>query len=284
MIARLAPFAFIALWSSAFIAVRAGLPDVSPLYFLAVRFAIAAAVLLAVALALRQSWASLAGRWHHLALSGALINAVYLSLIYLALQWISGAIVALIGALNPMLVALLAGPALGERFSARQWSGVLLGFLGVALTVGARAAESTAELGPMLIAVVGILAFTAGTLYHGRYGRGASLIPANTVQMLAAALTSAAFVLLFESPRAVWTPTAIATLLWLALAVSIGGMGLFLYLMKAGAAGKVAANFYLTPGVTAVMGWLVLGETLSPLGLAGLAIASAGVWLVQSSR
>ena len=64
-----------------------------------------------------------------------------------------------------------------------------------------------------------------------------------------------------------WTPTAIVTLLWLALAVSIGGMGLFLYLMKAGAAGKVAANFYLTPGVTAVMGWLVLGESLSSLGL-----------------
>jgi drug/metabolite transporter (DMT)-like permease len=284
MIARLAPFAFIALWSSAFVAVRAGLPDVSPLYFLAVRFAIASVVLVALAVATRQSWVGVAARWHHLALAGALINAVYLSAAYIAMQRVSGAIMALIGAHNPMLVALLAGTVLGERFSARQWAGVLLGFLGVALTVGARAAESAAELVPMLIGAAGILALTVGTLYHGRYGRGIALMPANAVQMIAAAATAGLLVLLFETPRAAWTPTAVATLLWLALAVSIGGMGLFLYMMKSGMAGKVTANFYLTPGVTAVMGWAILGEQLSLLGLAGLAIASAGVWLVQSSR
>lgn len=284
MIARLAPFVFIALWSSAFIAVRAGLPDVSPLYFLAVRFVIAAAVLVALALATGQSWAGVGARWHHLALTGALINAVYLSMAYIAMQRVSGAVMALIGTLNPMLVAVLAGPVLGERFTVRQWAGVLLGILGVALTVGARAAESAAELVPMLIGAAGIFALTFGTLYHGRHGRGIALLPANAVQMLAAAATATLFVLLLETPRAVWTPTAIAALLWLALAVSVGCMGLFLYLLKTGTAGKVAANFYLTPGVAAVMGWAILGETLSPLGLAGLAIASAGVWLVQSSR
>jgi len=284
MIARLAPFAFILLWSSAFVAVRAGLPDVSPLLFLALRFALASAVLLAAMLTLRQSWRPLLGRWQHLALAGALMNAVYLACAYIAMQRVSGAVMALIGALNPMLVALLAGPVLGERFAPRQWLGVVLGFCGVALTVGTRAAESAAELAPMLIGAAGILALTLGTLYHGRHGRGVPLLPANLVQMGAAALTAGAFVLLLETPHANWTPTAVATLLWLTFAVSIGGMGLFLFMLKSGTAGRVAANFYLTPGVTAVMGWLMLGETLSPLAFGGLVVASAGVWLVQKAR
>jgi len=284
MIARLAPFAFILLWSSAFVAVRAGLPDVSPLYFLFLRFVLATAVLGGVMLALRQSWRPLSGRWLHLALAGALINAVYLSAAYLAMQHVSGAVMALIGALNPILVALLAGPMLGERFTARQWSGLLLGFLGVALTVATRAGESSGELAPMLIGAAGILALTVGTLYHGRHGRGVPLLPANAVQMAAAALTAGVFVALFETPHATWSPTALATLLWLTFAVSIGGMGIFLFMLKTGTAGKVAANYYLTPGVTVVMGWLILNETLSPLALAGLAVASGGVWLIQSSR
>jgi drug/metabolite transporter (DMT)-like permease len=284
MLARIAPLGFILLWSSAFIAVRAGLVDVTALYYLFLRFALAGATLALAMLALRQSWRPLAGRWYHLAFAGALMNTVYLSAAYYALARVSGAIIALIGALNPLLTALLAGPVLGERFSRRQWLGIALGVLGVAMVVGVRASEGAAEFVPMLVSAVGILALVAGTLYHGRYGRGVPLLPANAVQMSAAALTAGVLMLVLETPHADWTPSAIGWLLWLTFAVSIGGMGLFLYMMKTGTAGKVAANFYLTPGVTAVMGWLMLGETLSPLAVVGLLVASAGVWLVQSSR
>jgi drug/metabolite transporter (DMT)-like permease len=58
-------------------------------------------------------------------------------------------------------------------------------------------------------------------------------------------------------------------------------MALLLYMLKTGTAGRVAANFYLTPGTTAMLGWLILGEALSPLAILGFAIASVGVWLVN---
>jgi drug/metabolite transporter (DMT)-like permease len=44
----------------------------------------------------------------------------------------------------------------------------------------------------------------------------------------------------------------------------------------------VAASFYLVPGVVALLSWWLLGETLTPLGLGGLALASLGVWLTQA--
>ena len=279
-LARPAPLLFVLLWSSAFVAVRAGLPHVSPIYFLTVRFALATALLLAAALVWRQEWSSLRGRWGHLALTGATINGLYLTAGYLAMTRISGATLALIGALQPILVAALSGPMLGERFAPRQWLGFALGFIGVGLVVGLKAADS-AEFVGALWGLVGVACLTGGTLYYSRFGRGAALIPANAVQLGSAAIVCAGLTLAFEDVQAHWTPTAVGTLLWLTVAVSLGGMALYLFMLKRGAAGRVSANFYLTPGVTAVMGWAILGETLSPLALVGLAVASAGVWLVN---
>jgi drug/metabolite transporter (DMT)-like permease len=57
-------------------------------------------------------------------------------------------------------------------------------------------------------------------------------------------------------------------------------MALFYLLLNRGAAGEVAANFYLIPGLVAFLGWSLLGEALAPLALVGFAVASAGVFLV----
>lgn len=280
LLARLAPLAFILLWSMAFVAVRAGLPDVSPLYFLAVRFALATMILLAIAALWRLGWSGLRNTWRHFVVAGVLINALYLSAGYLAMTEIAGATLALIGALHPLLTALLAGPVLGERFRARQWLGVACGIVGVALVVGIDAGDLAQRSG-VAWGLAGVACLTAGTLYYSRYCRGLGLVQANTVQLAAAAAVTAAFALAFEDIRADWTPTALATLGFLVCGVSLGGMALLLYMLKTGTAGRVAANFYLTPGTTAVLGWLILGEALSPLAILGFAIASAGVWLVH---
>lgn len=280
LLARVAPLAFIFLWSMAFVAVRAGLPDVSPLYFLAVRFALATAILVAIAALWRLEWSGLAKTWRHFVVAGVLINALYLSAGYLAMTEIAGATLALIGALHPLLTALLSGPVLGERFRARQWLGVACGIAGVALVVGIDV-EDFAQRAGVAWGLGAVACLTAGTLYYSRYCRGLGLVQANTVQLAAAAVVTAAFALAFEDVRADWTPTALATLGFLVCGVSLGGMALLLYMLKTGTAGRVAANFYLTPGATAVLGWAILGEALSPLAILGFAIASAGVWLVN---
>ncbi len=280
LFARLAPLAFIFLWSMAFVAVRAGLPDVSPLYFLAVRFAIATVILVTIAALWRLGWTGLRQTWRHFVVAGVLINALYLSAAYLAMTEISGATLALLGALHPLLTALLSGPVLGERFRARQWLGVACGIAGVALVVGIDANDLAQRAG-VAWGLGSVVCLTAGTLYYSRYCRGLGLVQANTIQLAAAAAVTAAFALAFEDVRADWTPTALATLGFLVCAVSLGGMALLLYMLKNGAAGRVAANFYLTPGTTAVLGWLILGETLSPLAILGFVIASVGVWLVN---
>ena len=88
-------------------------------------------------------------------------------------------------------------------------------------------------------------------------------------------------VLLFEDVHVTVTPELIWSFLYLTFGVSLGGMGLYLYMLKTGTAGKVAANFYITPGLTAILGWQILGEHLSLNVLAGFALAIVGLWMVH---
>ena len=280
MLARVAPFAFILLWSSSFLTARVGLVDVSPLLFVGLRLVLAAGALVVLMLLSRQSWTPLRGRWHHLALAGALVNGVTLGTFHVGMVTVNAAVMALVQALNPMVIALLAGPVLGERMTRRQWTGLALGAIGVALVVAPRALESRTELTAILLGFVGTLGLSLGTIYFGRHGRGVPLLPATTVQLLAAAVLVILSMLVFEQPRVDWTFAAIGTIGWNVAAVSIGGMALYYFMLNRGTAGRVAANFYLIPGVVAVACWLLLGEALSPLTLFGLAAASAGVWLV----
>lgn len=277
----LAPFAFICLWSGAFVAVRAGLPDVSPLFFLATRFVIAGTLLtLFLSLWRPRRWRELKGKWMVTALSGVLINGGYLSAAYIAMTEITGATMALVGSLHPILVAVLSGPLLGDRFRPAQWLGFALGTGGVALVTGVNVLSLDTGSG-MAWAIGSVGSMVAGTLLFSRYSRGVPAAHANALQLLSAAVFCSVMALAFEDIHVAWTPASIGTLAYLIFGVSFGGMGLYLFMLNSGTAGKVAANFYLTPGLTAVFGFALLGETLPPTALAGFVMAMLGIWLVQ---
>ncbi len=282
----LAPALFILLWSGAFIAVRAGLPDVSPLYFLTVRFAIATAVLLLIAVAVpavRRTWRHVAHGWHHFVIAGVLLNGAYLSGAYLALTEITGATMALLGALHPLATALLSGRLLGDRFRPLQWAGFALGTAGVALVAGVNVTDLGNARG-ITIGLLCVSCLVAGTLYYARHAQTSGLVVANCLQLAGAAVFSGLLTLVFEDVYAVWSPMALGTLAYLTFGVSIGGMFLYLFMLKTGIAGKVTANFYLIPGVTALLGWAILGETLPVPAIVGFVVASLGIWLVQGRK
>ena len=282
--ARFAPIAFICIWSGAFIAVRAGLPDVSPLFFLTIRFAMAGTFLVLVLSALQpRRWRDLNGKWRMTALAGVLMNGCYLGGAYIAMTEVTAATMALAGSLQPIMVAALSMPLLGDRFSARQWLGFALGTAGVALVAGINVLELQNGTG-MTWALVSVGSMVAGTLLFSRYARGVPAAQANAVQLLSGAVFCGLMMVLFEDVHVQWTAASLGTLAYLTVGVSLGGMGLYLYMLNSGTAGKVAANFYLTPGLTAVFGYVLLGESLSPLALCGFALASVGIWLVNARR
>ncbi|HSU06800.1 MAG TPA: DMT family transporter [Acetobacteraceae bacterium] len=281
MLARLAPFGFVLLWSSSFVAARVGLRHLSPLLFVAIRLSGCAVVLVLAMLLLRRSWRPLGGaRWLHCAIAGALVNAVGLMAPHVGLALVAAAPLALVQSLTPLLTAVLGVFVLNERLQPGQWLGLVLGMAGVALVVGLAAAESTARLDGLLLGGAGVLGLVSGTLYFGRYCRGIALLPSVTAQFLSAALVSVLGMLLLEAPHADWTAGTIAAVAWNTVAVSLSGMALYFFLLARGSAARTTANFYLVPGTVAVLGWVLLDEHLSPLAVLGFVVAGLGCWLV----
>lgn len=281
MLDRLAPFGFVLIWSSSFIASRVGLRYLSPLLFVTVRMWVCAAILVSVVLVLRRPWSGFRGKWPHCAVAGVLINAILLMTAHAAMTRIPAAPIALIQTLNPLLTAALAWPVLGEKLTPRQGLGLLLGAAGVVLIVGLAALRSRVEAHLLLLTIGGVAALVCGTLYFGRYCRGVPMLEGTTVQFVAAAVACTVSTWIFETPRAAWTARAIASIAWNAGIVSLGGMVLYLLMLARGSAARAAANFYLVPGVASMLAWSLLGERMAPLTVVGLAISSVGCWLVS---
>lgn len=284
MYVRLAPLLFVLLWSSSFVAAKIGLQHLTPLLFVAIRLAGCALVLLTAMIVLRRSWRPLAGRqWLHCAIAGALLNAIGLMAPHVGLLMAPAAQIALVQSLTPLLTAVLGVALLREQLRTRQWLGLTLGLAGVGLVVGQAALQSAARFDGLALAFLGVVGLVAGTLYFGRFCRGIPLLPGATVQFLSASVVAAIGTWLFEKPHVEWTDATIAAVAWNTIMVSFGGMGIYFAMLARGTAARTTATFYLVPGTAALLAWMLLGERLSPLAILGLAVASAGCWLVSAA-
>ena len=81
-----------------------------------------------------------------------------------------------------------------------------------------------------------------------------------------------------------WNANFIFALLWSVFALSIGAIFLLFKLIRRSNATEVTSLLYLTPPTTAIMAWLLFGESLSPLGLLGMAVAVTGVAFVVKKK
>jgi drug/metabolite transporter (DMT)-like permease len=140
----------------------------------------------------------------------------------------------------------------------------------------------TTRLAGAGFAVVGLLSITAGTLYQKRFCGAVDLRATLIIQNLAAASAMWPLAFWFEGFAVRWTGSFVLALGWLSLVVSIGASLLLFRLIRRGAAAKVASLFYLTPAVTAVAGFLMFGDSLSPLAILGMVATASGVLLVNA--
>jgi drug/metabolite transporter (DMT)-like permease len=275
------PGLFVVFWSTGFIGAKFGLPYAEPLTFLALRFGIVAAIMLAVALASGAVWPATLRTVGHTAIVGLLIQATYLGGVYYGIaHGMSAGLSALIVSLQPVLTAAVARPILGEIISPRQWVGVTLGFAGVVLVVWSKLVFDADHVVGFITTAVALFGMTAGTLYQKRFCSSVDLRSATVIQNAVAGLAVLCLALLLETMHIAWRIEFVAALSWLCLVLSIGTMMLFLFILRRGAAARIASLFYLVPPVTAFMAYLLFGETLAATALAGMAFTAAGVALV----
>lgn len=122
-----------------------------------------------------------------------------------------------------------------------------------------------------------MISITLGTVYQKRHCAELDLWSGSVIQFVAAGLILLPFALAFETMRIHWSGQFLFALAWLVLVLSLGAISLLHLLIRRGAATRLSALFYLTPPTTALLAFLVFGEALSPLAIAGMASAAAGV-------
>jgi drug/metabolite transporter (DMT)-like permease len=279
-----APPLFILLWSSGFIFLKIGLNDADPLTLLAARYALVEAVLIPVALVLRPAMPR-GIAWLHLAVVGLLVQALHFGGLNLALEFgLSPGAAALMTGLQPILVGLLAPWLAGEAVSPRRWLGLTLGLAGTVVVILSRASLGDLPLWGLLCAVVALGAITAGTVYERRFGSRQHPVTASLVQCGVGLLVSLPLAAAFEPMRLHVTTGLVISLAYLVLCNSIIALTLLWAMIRMGEASRVSALFFLVPPATALLAWLVLGQSVAPLGWGGLAISAAGVAIVTLER
>lgn len=277
-----APALFVLMWSTGFIGSRYGIPFAEPFTLTVLRMMVVVSILTIIALVTRAPWPQRAADVGHIAVAGLLVHATYLSgVLYAITLQLPLGFVAMIAGLQPVATAVFAHLLLNERLGARQWLGMALGLSGVVLVIASKYSLADSNWAGLAAAGVALAGITAGTLYQKRFCAHMDLRTGGVIQYAATGIVLALLALLFETRQVQWTGQFIFALLWLAVVLSIGAIGLLYVLIRQGAASKVASLFFLTPAVTALMAFALFGEALSWLAIAGLALTAAGVALVM---
>jgi drug/metabolite transporter (DMT)-like permease len=270
---------FVPLWSTGFIGAKLGLPYAEPYTFLFLRYAAVAVLLAGVALAMRAPWPRTAKEWLHIAVAGLLVHAVYISCVFDSIHHgLPSGVSALIVGLQPLLTAAVVGPLLGERVGLRQWLGLLLGLIGVALVLEEKISLNV-NFWAVGLSVIALLGISVGTVYQKRFCPRLDLRSGVAIQYFVTALYVGGFALALETRHVEWSGRFIFALVWLMLVLSVGAVSLLFILLRRGTASRTATLFYLVPPCTALVAWLLFDEQLGVVALLGMAIAASGVYL-----
>ncbi|NUS75867.1 MAG: EamA family transporter [Streptomyces sp.] len=255
-------------WGTTYAVTTEFLPADRPLFTGLMRALPAGLVLLALARVLpRGLW------WGKAAVLGALNIGAFFPLLFLSAYRLPGGMAAVVGSVGPLFVVGLSAVLLGQRPTTRSvLTGVVAAF-GVSLVV-LKAAGALDPVG-VLAALASAASMSTGTVLTKRWGRpdGVGPLALTAWQLTAGGLLIAPLAFLVEGAPPALDGRAIGGYLYLALANT--AVAYWLWFRGIGRLTATQVTFLgpLSPLTAAVLGWAALGQTLTPLQLAGMALA-----------
>jgi drug/metabolite transporter (DMT)-like permease len=279
--------AFVALcliWSSTWLAIKFGLRDLPPVSFVAIRFVIAVAVLLAISIGRVPLLPRDRGDFKLLGYTGVLMFAVNYALLFWAELYVSSGLSAVLQATIPIFGMVFAHFIIpSEPLRGARIAGALVATGGVALICS------------RLLDFGGLLAFWGGVaIVFGAAGAAFSnvLLKARAVKLAPAMIAAwqmifglvplliAGFVLEGNPLHFHWTPRAWFCLFYLAIPGSAFAFLLLYWLLPRMTVTNLQTISFITPPGAVAFGWLLGGESFTLWSLVGGALILAGVWLI----
>ena len=270
----------VTLWASAFVGIRSADRRLDP-GALALGRLLVGSLALGVAVVLRREpWPArraLAG----IAVCGLLWFGVYNVALNEAERRVDAGTAAMLVNTGPILIAIFAGALLGEGFPRRLLIGCAISFAGAALIglatsqAGLRASWGTA------LCLIAAWAYAGGVV-----AQKPALDHASALSITWLACTIGALSCLPYAPALVHGlghagGSAIAWTVYLGVAPTAIGFGMWAYALARTTAGRMGSTTYLVPPLAVLLGWLVLGEAPPALALPGGLLCLGGVAVVR---
>ncbi len=274
------------VWGSTWVVIQEGLEDLPPLTSAGARFALAFVALCALAPLLHR-WekgdAPPPGVWIPV---GTLNFGISYAVVYLTETVLPSGLVCVLWAVFPLMMGFAGHWLLDEKLRARQWIGLLIGFLGVALLFVTDLDAFGPEAIPMaLFLFVSPAVSVAGQVVLKRRAKQMSSVLINRNAMGFGALLLCTSALLFERDAATeWTPAAIGSIVYLALFGTVMAFTLYFWLLRHASATGLSTITFLTPAVALLLGWALRDEAITMTSIAGSALILVGVALAILRR
>jgi len=278
----LALLALSAIWGASFMFIKVGVREFDPFALIFVRIGLAALTLIpivALRMPLKEALERVRSVSGPLVIVGVVGSALPFWLIAWAEQRIDSGLTAILQACAPLFTAVLAWLfSRSERVTGMRLAGVVIGFVGVAVLVAGTPGGSSGELLAALATVGAGLSYSVAALYSGARLRGVPPLLVAAGAMVVATLITMPLGLA-RMPDGV--PGWKATLSVVVLGVVGTGIAYILYFALIAGAGASRAILvtYLVPSLALLYGVTLLGEPLTVVAVAGLALILGGVAL-----
>jgi len=272
----------VALWSSAFVGIRAAGRGLAPGPLALGRLVVGSLALGVFMLARRDSLPR--GRGLLLTVvCGVLWFGVYNVALNAAERRIDAGIAALLVNVGPILIAVLAGVVLREGFPPRLFLGCVVSFAGAAVIGIAVSRHGVSQVWGVLLCFLAALAYAGGVVSQKPVLRDSSALAVTWLACTIGAVSCLGYgpQLVDEVGRA--HTSVIEWTVYLGVAPTAIGFVCWAYGLSRTTAGRMGSTTYLVPPLALLMGWAILGEVPPLLALPGGALCLGGVALARNS-
>jgi drug/metabolite transporter (DMT)-like permease len=272
-------------WGSTYLAIRVGVGVLPPFLFAGMRFLIAGGLLLAVALALGDKLPRRAVDWRTQAIVGILLLAGGNAFVVWAEQYTASGIASIFVVTVALWMAFFDAviPGGAGDLNWRVVAGLLLGFLGTSLLVGASPGEILrADLRGPLALTGASAAWSLGSVYGKRHRTETSPYVGAALQMIAGGATVVVVgTALGEWSRWHLTARGAGAIAYLVVFGSILGYSAYTYALRNASPTIVGTYAYVNPVIAVLLGWLILSEPVTARTFLAMALIVGAVLWIQ---
>ncbi len=230
-----------------------------------------------------QSWNLNSNQWQATTLIGFCLNAFYLGLFFVGLQWIDASLATILASMLPLLVTVLERLIFKKRITYLGTLGLFLGCAGVIFIMGNRLSNEV-DIWGVSSCVMGILALAIATLFVSEASSGGNVLMVVGLQMLVGGFILAIASIFLETWNINWTSALVMAFSYIIIVPGLVATWVWFWLVKRIGPTGASTFRFLNPFFGIALAALILDEAITSYDYLGVTIISFGILAVQISR